>query len=341
MKTEDFDYYMPKELIAQHALEQRDQARMLVVNRAEGTYSDRHFYDIIDYMSPGDIVVLNNSKVIPARIYGTKRETGAHIEFLLHKRFSEHDWEVMARPGKRLKIGTVIDFPEGLSAVVKSKKEDGLIDVTFDYDGDFFTILHDIGQMPLPPYIKEKLKDKDSYNTVYASVDGSSAAPTAGLHFTEELLERIENKGIKLVYVTLHVGLGTFLPVSDENIEDHIMHTEYYEISEEAARIINETKDNGGRVFCIGTTTVRTLEASAANNGGRVAPECRETDLFIYPGFEYKVVDCLLTNFHLPKSTLLMLVCAFYNREKILEAYNYAVREKYRFYSFGDAMLIE
>ncbi len=340
MKTEDFDYIIPAELIAQHAPEKRDSVRMLVVDRKNGSYCDRHFYDITDYINKEDIVVLNDSKVIPARIYGHKELTGAKIEFLLHKRYSQNRWEIMARPGKRLKPGTKVIFSDKLSAVVLEKKEHGLLDVRFEFEGNFFAILSEIGQMPLPPYIKEKLKDNTSYNTVYASVEGSSAAPTAGLHFTRELLDKLEQKGVKLVYVTLHVGLGTFLPVDKDNIEEHTMHTEYYEISQNAADIINETKKNGGRVFCIGTTTVRTLESSAKFNGGTVTPECRNTDIFIYPGFEFKVTDCLLTNFHLPKSTLLMLVSAFYTREKMLEIYNYAVGEKYKFFSFGDSMLI-
>ncbi len=341
MRTDDFDYYLPQELIAQHALDDRTSSRLLVVDRANDTIYDKHFYDIIDYLNEGDTLVLNNSKVIPARIYGTKAQTGASIEFLLHKRYSEHTWEVMAKPGKRLKIGTEVIFPEGLVAVVKDKKEDGLIDVEFKYDGSFFEILHKIGTMPLPPYIREKLNDQDRYQTVYAQKEGSSAAPTAGLHFTTELLEKIKNKNVNIVYITLHVGLGTFLPVSSDNIEEHTMHTEYYEISEEAANTIRQTKENGKRVICVGTTSVRTLESCAAANDGKIVAENRETNIFIYPGFEFKVTDCLITNFHLPKSTLLMLISAFYDKDKILNVYKHAVEEKYRFFSFGDAMFLK
>lgn len=339
MRTSDFDYELPAELIAQTPLADRSSSRLLVIDRASGELSDRHFFDIIDYLNPGDALVLNDSKVIPARIFGEKPDTGAKIEFLLHKQLSENVWEVMARPGKRLKIGTLVQFPQGLSAEVLAKKEDGLIDVRFTYEGVFFALLSKIGTMPLPPYIKEKLKEQDRYQTVYAREYGSSAAPTAGLHMTSELLSAIEAKGVKVVRVTLHVGLGTFLPVSEDDISEHIMHTEFYEISEEAARTINETKANGGKIIALGTTSVRTLEASAANNGGIVAPECRDTDIFIFPGFEYKVVDRLITNFHLPKSTLIMLVSAFYSREGVLAAYNHAVAERYRFFSFGDACI--
>lgn len=341
MRTDDFDYYLPQELIAQHALEDRVSSRLLVVDRKTGQIEDRHFYDIINYLNEGDTLVLNNSKVIPARIYGTKAETGAKIEFLLHKRHSETTWEVMAKPGKRLKIGTEVIFSDELSAVVLSKKEDGLIDVEFKYNGSFFEILHKIGTMPLPPYIREKLDDQSRYQTVYAEKEGSSAAPTAGLHFTEELLDKLKEKGINIVYITLHVGLGTFLPVSSDNIEEHTMHSEYYEITEEAANAINETQKQGKRIICVGTTSVRTLESCAMYNCGKVVAESRETNIFIYPGFEFKVTDCLITNFHLPKSTLLMLISAFYDKDKILKIYEHAVEEKYRFFSFGDAMFLK
>ncbi len=283
--------------------------------------------------------MLNDSKVFPARIYGVKPDTGAAIEFLLHKHISDKRWEVMARPGKRLKIGTKVVFTEELSAVVEEKGEDGLIDVSFSYEGDLFEILSRIGNMPLPPYIKEKLKDPDMYQTVYASHTGSAAAPTAGFHFTKELLSELKAKGVALVFVTLHVGLGTFLPVSADDITEHKMHSEMYSISEEAAKVINQTKSEGGRVICCGTTSVRTLESSASLNGGRVAAETRETDIFIYPGYKYKVTDMLITNFHLPKSTLLMLVSAFYDLNGVRAAYEHAVAEKYRFFSFGDACL--
>ena len=340
MKTDDFDYFLPQELIAQSAQEDRPSCRLLVVHRDTGEIEDRHFYDITDYLREGDCLVMNDSRVIPARIYGIKDQTGARIEFLLHKRFDEHNWEVMARPGKRLKIGTKVVFSDKPSARVKNKKEDGLIDVEFSYEGSFFEILHEIGTMPLPPYIHEKLKNQDDYQTVYARTEGSSAAPTAGLHFTNELLDTIRSMGVKTAFVTLHVGLGTFLPVSSDNIEEHQMHSEYYEISPETASVINETREKGGRIICVGTTSVRTLESCAMYNEGRIVPESRDTSIFIYPGFEYKVTDCLITNFHLPKSTLIMLVAAFYDREKILKVYEHAVKERYRFFSFGDAMLL-
>ena len=279
MRTDDFDYYLPQELIAQHALEDRTSSRLLVVDRKTNTTEDKHFYNIIDYLEAGDTLVLNNSKVIPARIYGTKEETGANIEFLLHKRYSETTWEVMAKPGKRLKIGTVVKFSDELSAVVLEKKEDGLIDAEFKYNGNFFEILHKIGTMPLPPYIREKLEDQSRYQTVYAQKEGSSAAPTAGLHFTTELIDKLKEKGINIVYITLHVGLGTFLPVSSDNIEEHVMHSEYYEITEDAANMINETKKQGKRIICVGTTSVRTLESCAQHNDGNVVAENRETNI--------------------------------------------------------------
>ena len=341
MRTDDFDYDLPQELIAQHALEDRTASRLLVVHRDSGETEDRHFYDIGEYLNEGDCLVMNDSRVIPARIFGTKEETGARIEFLLHKRYDEHNWEVMARPGKRLKIGTRVVFSDRLSATVLQKKEDGLIDVSFEYDGSFFEILHGIGTMPLPPYIHEKLKDQERYQTVYSREEGSSAAPTAGLHFTEELLDSLRAKGVRTAFVTLHVGLGTFLPVTGDTIEEHKMHSEYYEISEETADIINDTKAKGGRIVCVGTTSVRTLESCAMYNGGKIIPESRNTEIFIYPGFEFRATDALITNFHLPKSTLIMLVRAFYDREKILKVYEHAVKERYRFFSFGDAMFIE
>jgi len=338
MKTSDFDYILPEELIAQTPSKVREMSRLLVVDRKTNQLYDKHFYDIIDYMEEGDCLVLNDSKVIPARIYGEKEETGAKIEFLLHKNMEGNVWEVMAKPGKRLKVGTVVKFGDRLSATVLSKKEDGLIDVEFFYEGTFFEILNEIGVMPLPPYIKEKLEDNDRYQTVYAGKYGSSAAPTAGLHMSEELLERIIQKGIRIAKVTLNVGLGTFLPVSADDISEHVMHSEFYEITQEAADIINETKANGKKVIALGTTSVRTIESSATFNG-KVIAETRNTDIFIYPGYEFKVVDKLITNFHLPKSTLLMLVSAFYDKENTLKAYEYAVENKYRFFSFGDASM--
>ncbi len=338
LKTSDYDYNLPEELIAQTPSEVREMSRLLVIDRETGELQDKHFYDIIDYMEEGDCLVLNDSKVIPARIYGEKQDTGAKIEFLLHKNIEGNIWEVMARPGKRLKPGIIVNFGDRLSAQVLAKKEDGLIDVEFSYEGTFFEILNEIGVMPLPPYIKEKLEDNDRYQTVYAGKYGSSAAPTAGLHMSEELLERIKEKGIKIAKVTLNVGLGTFLPVSSDDLSEHTMHSEFYEITKEAADMINETKASGKKVIALGTTSVRTVESSATFNG-KVIPETRNTDIFIYPGYEFKVVDKLITNFHLPKSTLLMLISAFYDRENVLKAYEYAVNEKYRFFSFGDASM--
>ena len=340
MRTEDFNYNLPAELIAQVPLEDRTASKLLVVDRSTSTKVDKHFYDILDYLSEGDCLVLNNSKVLPARIFGFKEQTNAKIEFLLHKQIKLNTWEVMARPVKRLKIGTIVKFNEELSAKVLWKKEDGLIDVEFTYEGNFFEILHNIGNMPLPPYIREKLNDPDRYQTVYAKDLGSSAAPTAGLHFTQDLLEKVKNKGVSVQYVTLHVGLGTFLPVSVDNVNEHKMHSEYYEITKECVDVINKTKENGKKVVAVGTTTVRTLESVAQNNNGSLVAESGNTEIFIYPGFEFKVVDSLVTNFHLPKSTLLMLISAFYDKANIISAYEYAVEHNYRFFSFGDAMLL-
>ncbi len=340
MKTTDFDYDLPEELIAQTPLKERCDSRLLVVNRQTHETYDRHFYDIVDYLNEGDCLVLNDSKVIPARILGEKEETSAKIEFLLHKDLGGDVWEVMARPGKRLKPGTKVDFGPELSAEVLRKKEDGLIDVHFNYSGIFLEILGRIGHMPLPPYIKKTLKDESRYQTVYAHLEGSSAAPTAGLHFTQALLDKIKAKGVDIVFVMLHVGLGTFLPVSTEDVSKHIMHTEYYQITPDAARRINAAKAAGKRVVAVGTTVVRTLESAAKRNGGVVKAECCETDIFIYPGFRYEAVDALVTNFHLPKSTLIMLVSAFYDKDRVLEIYRQAVEKKYRFFSFGDAMLL-
>ena len=340
MKTSDFDYQLPQELIAQTPLADRSSSRLLVADRESGQYCDKHFYDILDYLNAGDCLVMNDSKVLPARIYGRKRETQAKIEFLLVKQLSTNQWTVMAKPAKRLKIGTVIDFDETLSSEVLTKHADGLLDVRFDCKGSFFEALHRVGTMPLPPYIKTKLEDQTRYQTVYADREGSSAAPTAGLHFTDELLTAVKAKGVRSAMVTQHVGLGTFLPVSEDEITDHVMHSEYYEISANAANIINETKKSGGKIIAVGTTSVRTLESCARRNNGVIISEARETDIFIYPGFHFLIVDHLITNFHLPKSTLLMLISAFYNKDKILEVYRHAVKQKYRFFSFGDAMLI-
>ena len=339
MKTSDFNYELPKELIAQVPIEKRDTSRLLVLNRNTGKTEHKVFHDIIDYLNPGDTLVLNNTKVIPARIYGHRENKEESIETLLVKDYGNDTWEVLAKPGKKLKIGTTIIFSDRLKAEVIDILEEGERVIKFIYDGIFNELLDEVGIMPLPPYITEKLDDKDRYQTVYAKTRGSAAAPTAGLHFTEELLEKIKEKGINIVYVMLHVGIGTFRPVKVENVLEHKMHSEYYEVSEEAARVINETKKRGNKVICVGTTTCRTLE-SAANEDGTVRSEKRETDIFIYPGYKFKVVDNLITNFHLPESTLIMLVSALAGKDNIMSAYNQAVKEKYRFFSFGDAMYI-
>ena len=350
MKLTDFNYYLPEELIAQTPLEKRDESRLLVLNKETGEVEHKIFKDIIDYLNPGDCLVLNETRVIPARIYG-KREgvttpsgvESSTIEMLLLKDMGDNNWEVLVKPGRKCPVGTRLDFgsessPE-LVAEVREVLEDGNRIVHLEYNGILNEILDKIGVMPLPPYIHEKLKDKERYQTVYNRVEGSSAAPTAGLHFTPELLKKIEEKGIKIAKVLLHVGLGTFRPVKEENIEDHKMHSEYYEISKEACDIINSTKQNGGRVICVGTTSCRTVE-SASSKDGLLVPSKGETSIFIYPGYKFKVLDCLITNFHLPESTLVMLVSALAGRENILNAYKIAVEEKYRFFSFGDAMFI-
>ncbi len=338
MKTQDFDYDLPEELIAQKPLLQRDASRLLVYDRQKDQTDHRHFYDVLEYLKPGDVLVLNNTRVLPARLFGVKRGTQRQVEFLLLNRINATDWEVILKPGKKLKPGDVVDFAPVLSAEIREKKEDGVVDVTFRYDGVFEAILDELGQMPLPPYITEKLEDKTRYQTVYAKIDGSAAAPTAGLHFTPELLEKIKDRGVKVVYILLHVGLGTFRPVKTEEIGEHIMHSEYFSVSPEAADEINGARAAGGRVIAVGTTCVRTLES--ASRDGQVVPQSGNTSIFIYPGYEFKTVDCLITNFHLPKSTLVMLVSAFAGREKTLELYRLAVEEKYRFFSFGDAMMI-
>ena len=351
MRTDDFSYDLPHELIAQHPMEERDRCRLMVLNRKEGTVSHRHFYDILEYLNPGDCLVMNDSKVLPARIFGVKEGTGAKVEFLLIKRIDGDLWESMVRPGRRLKPGDSVVFSdeEGkkLKAHIEAFGEDGTRKVRFEYDGIFMERLEEVGSMPLPPYIERAAEDedRDMYQTVYCREEGSVAAPTAGLHFTKELLTKCEEKGVKCVYVTLHVGIGTFRPVKCENIEDHHMHFEEYSVSEETARIINETKKSGGRIIAVGTTSVRTVESASVRNSEtgfcEIMPGAGSTDIFIYPGYEFKMIDALITNFHLPGSTLMMLVSALYDREKILEAYEEAVREKYRFFSYGDAMLIE
>lgn len=339
MKTDDFDYYLPEELIAQHPSEKRDHARLLVLDKETGEKEDKFFYDIIDYLNPGDVLVMNDTRVIPARLFGHREDKEESIEvFLLHN-IEEKTWECLVRPGKKMKIGTKIIFSEELSAEVRDIKEDGNRIIEFFYEGIFNEILDKLGNMPLPPYIKEELAEPEEYQTVYSKNPGSVAAPTAGLHFTKELLKQIEEKGIKLAYLTLNVGLGTFRPVSVDDVNDHKMHSEFYSISQETADIINEAHANGKRVIATGTTTIRTLE-TVYKNKGKITKDSGWTDIFIYPGFEYKVVDALITNFHLPKSTLVMLVAAFTSQDMILDTYNYAVKEKYRFFSFGDAMFI-
>ena len=341
MKLEEFDFYLPEELIAQTPLLKRDTSKLLTINRKENTYEHKVFSDIIDYFNPGDTLVLNNTRVMPARLYGQKKDTGAAIEVLLLKNKEHNMWECLVKPAKRIKVGSIVSFGDGImEAECVKVLDDGFRYFEFMYEGIFQERLDELGTMPLPPYIKERLTDKERYQTVYSKEVGSSAAPTAGLHFTNELLDKIKQKGVNIVYLTLHVGLGTFRPVSVENIEDHDMHSEYYTLDEETANVINETKKNGGRVFSVGTTSTRTLETIARDNDGEIVPASGWTNIFIYPGFEFKCVDGLITNFHLPKSSLIMLVSAFYNREKVLELYKIAVENKYRFFSFGDAMII-
>ena len=341
MKLEEFDFYLPEELIAQTPLLKRDTSKLLTINRKENTYEHKVFSDIIDYFNPGDTLVLNNTRVMPARLYGQKKDTGAAIEVLLLKNKEHNMWECLVKPAKRIKVGSIVSFGDGImEAECVKVLDDGFRYFEFKYEGIFQERLDELGTMPLPPYIKERLTDKERYQTVYSKEVGSSAAPTAGLHFTNELLEKIKEKGVNIVYLTLHVGLGTFRPVSVENIEDHDMHSEYYTLDEETAKVINETKKNGGKVFSVGTTSTRTLETIARDNDGKIVPASGWTNIFIYPGFEFRCVDGLITNFHLPKSSLIMLVSAFYNREKVLELYKIAVENKYRFFSFGDAMII-
>lgn len=341
-KLSDFNYDLPKEYIAQTPLKDRSSSKLMVLNRESNEITHKHFSDIIDLLDEKDCLVLNDTKVIPARLLGIKEETGAHIEVFLLKRLTEENlWECMVRPGKRVKKGTIVSFGNGeLKAEIMDSLDDGLKTVRFIFEGIFEEVLDRLGQMPLPPYITEKLEDKDRYQTVYSKNPGSAAAPTAGLHFTNELLEKIKEKGIRIAYVTLHVGLGTFRPVKVENITDHKMHSEFYVISQQACDIINETKKNGGRVISVGTTSTRTLE-SAADEKGYLVPKSEDTDIFIYPGYKFKIVDGLITNFHLPESTLLMLISAFYDREEVLKAYESAKENNYRFFSFGDAMFIQ
>ena len=340
MKLEEFDYELPEELIAQVPIAKRDESRLMVLNRKNETIEHKTFKDIIDYLEPGDCLVRNNTKVIPARLYG-KKDTGANVEFVLLKQIEGDIWESIVRPGNKLKPGAKVVFGDGiLEATILDIMEGGTRKVEFKYDGIFNEILDKIGLMPLPPYIHESLKDNDRYQTVYAKYNGSAAAPTAGLHFTPELLQKIEEKGVKIANVTLHVGIGTFRPVKEENIEEHHMHTEHYYIKQEDVDKINETKKAGKRVIAVGTTSCRVLETIADPSTGFVSVSEGDTGIYIYPGYKFKCIDGLITNFHLPKSTLLMLVSALAGREYILKAYNEAVKEKYRFFSFGDAMLI-
>ena len=339
MKTSDFDYYLPEEQIAQTPAEPRDSSRLLVYDREKDEIYHKHFYDIVDFLKDGDVLVRNNTKVLPARIFAYT-ENGGKVEVLLLKRFNLTDWEVLVKPGKKARIGAKLTVSQDLSLVVTDIfEESGPRKVTLTFDGVFEDVISRIGEMPLPPYITEKLKDKERYQTVYAKVDGSAAAPTAGLHFTDALFEKIKAKGVEVVDVLLHVGLGTFRPVKADNVLEHHMHSEYYEIGEEAAERINKAKKEGRRIIAVGTTSVRTLE-SAADENGFVKPIKGNTEIFIYPPYKFKCVDALITNFHLPKSTLIMLVASMTGREKILDIYKTAVEEKYRFFSFGDAMLI-
>ena len=339
LKTSTYYYDLPEELIAQTPIEPRDHSRLLVYNRANDNIEHKHFYDIVDYFKAGDVLVLNNTKVIPARIYGIKDGTGAKIEVLLLKRYDLTTWEVLMKPAKRAKIGTIITFSEELKLEVIEDKGQGKKRVNFIFNGVFEDILSNIGSMPLPPYIKEKLKDKARYNTVYCKIDGSAAAPTAGLHFTHEILDKLRAKGVIITEVLLHVGLGTFRPVSEENILNHNMHTEYIEVSEDTANIINTAKKEGRRVIACGTTSIRTLE-SASDVKGHINACKKETNIFIYPGYDFKIIDGVITNFHLPESTLIMLVSAFLGVDNTLNMYNIAVKEKYRFFSFGDVTLL-
>ena len=342
MNTADFDFDLPEELIAQTPLEKRDASRLLVVDKETGAFSDQHFDQIIDQLQPGDALVMNNTRVLPARLYGIKPETGGHVELLLLKNTQGDDWEVLAKPAKRLRVGSQISFGDGrLTATVVEELDHGGRIVRFGYEGIFLEVLESLGEMPLPPYIHEKLADRERYQTVYAKENGSAAAPTAGLHFTEELLEQIAAKGVKLVYLTLHVGLGTFRPVSVDSLDDHEMHSEFYSLSEEAAQTLRQVKAIGGRVIAVGTTSIRTLETIGSKFQGQIQADSGWTNIFIKPGYDWKVVDAFSTNFHLPKSTLVMLVSAFAGRSLTLEAYEHAIAERYRFFSFGDAMFIK
>lgn len=341
MKTEDFDYYLPENLIAQTPINKRDESKLMVLNKETGTIEHRHFADIIDYLTPNDVLVLNDTKVMPARLIGQKEDTNGHIELLLLKNTQNNIYECLCKPAKRVKIGTIVNFGDGiLKAKCIEVKEEGIREFEFLYDGIFYEILDKLGEMPLPPYIHKKLKDKNRYQTVYAKNIGSAAAPTAGLHFTQELLEKLKNKGITICYVTLHVGLGTFRPVNVEDVTTHKMHSEFYTINEETAKILNQAKKDGKNIVSVGTTTTRVLET--VMNQYQTFKACSGyTSIFIYPGYQFKAVDSLITNFHLPKSTLIMLVSAFCSKEIIMNAYSEAIKNSYRFFSFGDSMFIK
>ena len=334
-----YDYYLPETQIAQFPLAKRDESKLLIYNRHDKSIEHKHFYDIVDYLHKGDVLVINNTRVIPARLFGVKKDTGAKIEILLLKRINYTDWEVLMKPGKRAKTGTIVTFSDDLSLEVLDTKDDGNKIVKFIFNGVFEAILDKLGEMPLPHYIKQKLKDKERYQTVYSKVEGSSAAPTAGLHFTKELLEKIREKGVIIAEVLLHVGLGTFRPVNEQNIKNHKMHSEHIEVTEETAQIINDAKKNGQRIIAVGTTSIRTLESATDDNGILHATN-KETSIFIYPGYKFKMVDAVITNFHLPKSTLIMLISAFCGIDETLRFYNIAVEENYRFFSFGDACFL-
>jgi len=341
LKVKDFYFDLPEELIAQHPIEKRDESKLMVLNKETGEIEHKVFKDIIDYLQPGDCLVLNNTRVLPARLIGAKEGSGGKIEFLLLKRIDKDTWQTLVKPGKRAQIGTRFVFGNGeLKAVVTDMGEEGSRIVKFEYEGIFEEVLDQLGQMPLPPYITERLEDRERYQTVFSKEVGSAAAPTAGLHFTEELLQSIRNKGVDIAFVTLHVGLGTFRPVKAENIEEHHMHSEYYQLSEEEANKINKAKEAGRRVIAVGTTSNRTIETIASPDG-RVKAQSGWTDIFIYPGYKFKVVDALITNFHLPESTLIMLISAFSTKEFVMNAYNEAIKNRYRFFSFGDAMFIK
>ncbi|MEI2439317.1 tRNA preQ1(34) S-adenosylmethionine ribosyltransferase-isomerase QueA [Priestia megaterium] len=341
MKVDLFDFHLPEELIAQTPLEQRDASRLMVLNKETGNVKHHMFHDLLDYVQEGDCLVLNDTRVLPARLFGTKEDTGANIEVLLLKQTQGDTWETLVKPAKRVKEGTVISFGDGrLTAVCKETSDQGGRLLEFNYEGIFYEVLEQLGEMPLPPYIKERLDDQERYQTVFAREQGSAAAPTAGLHFTEEMLEQLKEKGVHIAFLTLHVGLGTFRPVSVDDLEEHDMHSEFYQVSEGTAALLNSVREKGGRIISVGTTSTRTLETIATEHNGKFVASSGWTNIFIFPGYEFKAIDGMITNFHLPKSTLIMLVSALVGRENVISAYEQAVAEKYRFFSFGDAMLI-